>query len=109
MTALKFNIEYKTQWGEELFVSGSISQLGGLDENEALKLSTTDGVNWSSEIHLDSIDKEPLEYYYFVRKNGHNLRREITPNRMLMLSDNAEYSIRDYWKLEIYHTYLYNE
>ena len=107
MTALKFNIEYKTQWGEELCISGSTPQLGNLNEDEALPLSTVDGVNWATEVHLKTVGREPLEYYYFVRQNGHTLRREYTPNKKIQLSDNTVFLINDHWKEETYHTYLY--
>lgn len=107
MIALKFNIEYKTQWGEELCISGSTPQLGGLKESKALVLSTTNGVNWSTQVQLQSVGKEPLEYFYFVRKNGRTIRRECTPNRKIILSANTDFTIRDYWKEETYHSYLY--
>ena len=95
MTALKFNIEYKTQWEEELCIAGSVPQLGNLNEENALVLSTTNGVNWAAEVKLQSIGKEPLEYYYFVRKNKKTLRRENTPDRKIKLSANTDFSIQD--------------
>ena len=36
MTILEFNIEYKTQWGEELCIVGSVPQMGGLDEEKEI-------------------------------------------------------------------------
>lgn len=107
MTALKFNIEYKTQWGEELCISGSTPELGNLDETKALALSTVDGVRWTAQVELRTVSKEPLEYYYFVRKNGYTLRREYTPLRKMKLSANTDFTIQDHWKEETYHTYLY--
>ncbi|NLZ94558.1 MAG: hypothetical protein GX921_01880, partial [Bacteroidales bacterium] len=107
MTVLKFNIEYKTQWGEELCVAGSIPQLGELNEDDALVLSTINGVDWNSEVQIKSVDKEPLDYYYFVRKDGYTQRREHTPNRQIKLSVNTDFTIQDYWKEETYHSYLY--
>lgn len=107
MTILEFNIEYKTQWGEELCMAGSVPQMGSLDEAKALVLTTTDGLDWSTEVMLESVGKEPLEYYYFVRKNGGTLRRETTPNRKIKLSANTDFTIQDYWKEDTYHSYLF--
>ena len=107
MTVIKFNIEYKTQWGEALFISGSVPQLGNLNDNDALLLSTSDGIHWNGEIELESIYEQPLEYYYFVRNNELLLTKESTPNRMVMLSDDSEFIIKDHWKQEIEHTYLF--
>ena len=108
MTTLKFNIAYKTQWGEELCITGSTPQLGSLNEDEAMELFTSDGVHWIGKVQLQSVDNQPLQYYYFVRKNNETIRREVSPNRIIMLSDNSEFTINDYWKDEIYHTYLYS-
>lgn len=109
MTKIKFNIDYKTEWGEELCISGSLPQLGNLNQNEAFVLSTNNGLNWSGEIVLSSVDKLPVEYYYFVRKDGCELIKEAAPNRLLMLANNAVYKVQDYWKNTIEHTYLYTD
>ena len=107
MVSLSFNIEYRTQWGEELCILGSVPQLGDLKESEAILLSTTNGINWAAQVQLQSVGKEPLEYFYFVRKNGQIHRREYAPNRKIVLSANTDFTIRDYWKEETYHSYLY--
>lgn len=107
MIVLKFNIEYKTRWGEELCILGSIPELGNMNENKAFTLSTFDGVNWIGEIQIKPINKQPLEYCYFVRKNRQIIRSESSPIRKLFLSDKSNYIINDYWKEEIYHSYLY--
>ena len=107
MTIIKFNIEYKTQWGEELCITGSIPQLGDLNRDDALVLTTYNGVAWFGEIQLARTTEHPIEYYYFVRKNGQMVRREESPCRLVMLSGNSEFIINDYWKEEIVHTYLY--
>ena len=108
MTIINFSIEYKTQWGEKLYISGSVPQLGNLNDENALELSTVDGIKWSGTIQLESIEKQPLEYYYFVRYNERITRREVTPRRIVMLSEDSEFNITDYWKEKIFHTYLYS-
>ncbi|MDD3356340.1 MAG: 4-alpha-glucanotransferase [Dysgonamonadaceae bacterium] len=108
MTIIKFNIDYKTHWGEELCIAGSIPQLGNLIQADALVLSTIDGNVWSADVQLKSIGKQPIEYYYFVRKNGYLVRREEKPSRMLLLRDNVEVVVKDHWKEQIFHTYLYS-
>lgn len=107
MTNLKFNIEYKTQWGEELAVVGNMPQLGSLDVNNAMLLVTTNGVNWSGQVQVPISDKHPLEYYYIVCKNKQLLRKENSPQRTIMLCDNSEFIINDSWKDNPSHTYLY--
>ena len=107
MTIIKFNIDYTTQWGEELCISGSLLQLGQFNESQALVLSTSNGHNWRGEIHLPSVDQQPIEYYYFVRKDGNQVRKEEAPHRLLMVNEKAEHIVNDYWKSELSHSYLY--
>ena len=107
MTTIRFSINYTTQWGEELCISGSLLQMGKFNQTQALVLSTDNGNNWTGEIHLPVVNQEPIEYYYFVRQDGLQIRREEAPNRLLMVTDNAEYIINDYWKNELPHSYLY--
>ena len=49
---LLFNIEYRTNWGEEVRVSGSIPELGNEHPDKALPLQTIDGIHSVSYTHL---------------------------------------------------------
>lgn len=106
MITIKFNLDYATQWGEEVCISGSLLQLGKFNESQALVLSTYNGYNWSGEIYLPSVDNQPIEYYYFIRKNGVQVRKEDALSRILMLVDNTEYIVNDHWNDKIEQTYL---
>ena len=43
---IKFNIEYNTSWGEELYITGSTDSLGSNDIKKALKLECTAPGKW---------------------------------------------------------------
>ncbi len=105
MSLLKFQIDYHTNFGEELFVCGSIPELGGMDESKALKLSYADGL-WTSEIKTTSSDV--LRYYYFLSEHGNITRREWGSNRRLQMRKNKNFIVRDSWKNKPYHSYLYS-
>ena len=107
MITIKFNIDYTTQWGENLCISGSSLQLGKFNQSHALVLSTNNGHNWTGEIHLPSIGDQSIEYYYFVCKNGVQVRKEEAPNRLLMINSEAEYIVNDYWKNSLSDSFLY--
>ena len=47
---LSFNIEYRTNWGEEVRISGLFP--------ESIPLHTTDGIYWTAELEL-SVNKPP--------------------------------------------------
>jgi hypothetical protein len=42
---LSFNIEYRTNWGEEVRISGLFP--------ESIPLHTTDGIYWTAEVELE--------------------------------------------------------
>ena len=42
---LSFNIEYRTNWGEEVRISGLFP--------ESIPLHTTDGIYWTAELELE--------------------------------------------------------
>ena len=47
--SLNLKVNFKTNYGEELAVVGSIAQLGNWDTSKALKMKWTDGHNWVAD------------------------------------------------------------
>ena len=45
---LSFNIEYRTNWGEEVRISGLFP--------ESIPLHTTDGIYWTAEVEFDVVN-----------------------------------------------------
>ncbi len=62
---IKFQIDYRTQWGQVLYVSGSIDALGGGSEEKAIPMHPGTGEQWEAEIDL----KTPVDftYRYFLK------------------------------------------
>ena len=52
---LSFNIEYRTNWGEEV-------KLAGLS-TESTPMYTTDGIYWTAEVELE-VPQEGLTIHY---------------------------------------------
>ena len=52
---LSFNIEYRTNWGEEV-------RLAGLS-TESVPMHTTDGIYWTAELELE-VPQEGLTVHY---------------------------------------------
>ena len=68
---LTLNINYRTNWGESVFVSGSIPALGGGNYEAAPRLTLTGTDLWTIEIDLPE-DTPEFTYRYFVRhENGY--------------------------------------
>ncbi len=59
---LKFNIEYRTHWGEEVRVVGNMPELGNDKVEQAVALTTTDGVRWSAEMEVVVSSTKLIKY-----------------------------------------------
>lgn len=68
---LSFNIEYRTNWGEEV-------KLAGLS-TESTPMYTTDGIYWTAEVELE-VPQEGLTIHYSYqieqKRNRHPQRME---------------------------------
>lgn len=91
---LSFNIEYRTNWGEEV-------RLAGLRE-ESISMHTTDGIYWTTEVEIEVPETgETIHYNYQIEQNGVVTRKEWDSfHRQLHLSGTAKkkYTINDCWK-----------
>ncbi len=61
---LSFNIEYRTNWGEEVRISGLFP--------ESIPLHTTDGIYWTAELELE-VPQEgmTIHYNYQIEQNSY--------------------------------------
>lgn len=96
-----FNIEYRTNWGEEVKIVGSIPELGNWQVEEASALQTTDGIRWSTSIKIPMPENKIIQYTYYIYKDGKIIRKEWDSfPRSLSISadDKKSYQVYDYWK-----------
>ncbi len=100
---VSFNIEYRTNWGEEVKISGCFSKTGKQSDWNTLSLHTTDGIYWSGEIELNASEEkiDEYNYYYYIEQHGVITRKEWhTLPRKLILSGykQKKYTVNDYWR-----------
>lgn len=105
MSLIKFQISYHTNFGQEIYVCGSIPELGNLDEAGALKL-TCEGEVWSAE--TESRKNGQIEYYYLLKEQGKTIRKEWGEHRRLYVAKSKTFFVQDLWKNKPYHGYLYS-
>ena len=93
---IQFQIEYYTQWGEELHVS--ISRPG--HEVEELALSTHDGRVWTGVADWAEHVTDDIVYRYFVTRDGREFRREVgaMPHTLHPHRRQDEYTQHDWWQ-----------
>ena len=52
--AVTFSLEYNCAFGQNIYLSGSSSSLGGWDVEKAVPLEWTDGDRWSATVELEA-------------------------------------------------------
>ncbi|MCH5246934.1 MAG: 4-alpha-glucanotransferase [Muribaculaceae bacterium] len=73
---ITFYINYHTNWGESLWITGDIPQLGELDSNKAVPLDPIGADQWTTTIEVPD-DTKDFPYIYSVRnEDGTQLRNE---------------------------------
>lgn len=96
---LTFHVDYRTNWGESVYITGDIAALGSNDEICALKMSLNDSEKWIVSIDIpDATDA--FGYRYFVRHDNGSARREWGQGHRFVSSTakGAEYEIFDRWQ-----------
>ncbi|MBF1055562.1 MAG: 4-alpha-glucanotransferase [Prevotellaceae bacterium] len=104
---LKFNINYRTRFGEELV----LNIING-DTEARYRMMTADGERWTFKLNLPAQKHQStLVYYYEVERGGQKIRCEWTTIRhMLELTavHGASYTIFDRWSDIPEDSYLYS-
>ncbi len=97
-----FNINYRTQWGEALFICGDIPELGAGNDQNALQLTYLGGESW--QIELDLPDTTPdFKYRYIVKAPGQAWRLEWGEPHLFKASRGTDsYNIFDRWQDQPY-------
>ncbi|MDE5629215.1 MAG: 4-alpha-glucanotransferase [Muribaculaceae bacterium] len=71
---LIFNIDYRTNWGESVYIVGDIPALGSNDYAKAVKLTLEGDDKWSAEIDVPAASG--FKYRYFVRHDNGEIKNE---------------------------------
>ncbi len=87
---LIFNIDYHTNWGESLYICGSIPLLGGGDPAKAVPMTLDGASHWQKAIDLNDVAVE-FDYTYMVKRDDGSVRYEWGKPRHISLTD----SLRD--------------
>ena len=97
---LSFTIEYRTTWGEEVRVLGSIPELGNGDQTKALPLHTIDGINWQADLDIRVPANSDIQYHYIIWDGQTAARREwnSVPRTLHVNSNQQRYLLQDCWK-----------
>ena len=109
---LKFAINYRTEWGQQMLVCISYGLLDGTTRHIQLPLNTQDGDHWTGETAIVESRRSPIQtfsYYYMVADGeGHELRREWTlETRCYTFDSSKTFIFSDLWQDVPLNAHLY--
>ena len=87
---ISFHVEYRTNWGEEVRILGSVPELGKNDPEQAVSLQTVDGTHWSVEREIRIPENRIIAYNYCIYRDGQPVRGEWKsfPRRIYLSGNN---------------------
>ncbi|CAK9059751.1 unnamed protein product [Durusdinium trenchii] len=93
---VRFEVEKKTNHGEEVFVCGGTDALGNWDVRHARPLCCeTTYPYWRAVIHFDSAEAgKTIAYKYLVQSSSQEPKWEDSPNRSLHLLELPRYRLQ---------------
>lgn len=95
---LTLNINYRTNWGEQVYVTGSIPALGSGDYSKAVKLTLIGDDQWTADIKLPE-GSGNFTYSYFVRHdNGHVKEEWGRPREFTVGNATDRFVVYDRWQ-----------
>jgi 4-alpha-glucanotransferase len=97
---IRFQIDYRTQWGQQLFICGSLPELGGWDVHRAPVMTHQSGGSWEFELTIPGIPPSGFQYKYFVRDTQGTEQWEMGNNRTFFpdVRKDANVIARDWWR-----------
>ncbi len=95
---ITFQVNYRTEWGESLFLTGSIAVLGEGNPVLAVPMTLSGEQTWSVDIEIpDSVTE--FDYGYIVRHDNGSVKREWgKPRRFEYESGSSLFHILDRWQ-----------
>ena len=92
------NIDYRTNWGESVYVTGDTHVLGSGNLDAAKPMQLTTGERWVAEIDVPDTVNE-FKYAYFVRHESGAVKREWGKPRVFCRGNGVSvFNVYDRWQ-----------
>lgn len=93
-----FQIHYNTQWGDQIYLSGNLPELGNGDPNQALTCNYLEYGLWELSLSLKKVPKL-LEYKYLLKNEyGEILDEDWGTLRSIVLPKSPQLTLQDTWR-----------
>ncbi len=93
---IKFNIGYRTNWGESVYLTGSCPELGAGDLGKAIKLELNGAKSWCTEVEISKAQN--FTYSYLIRNDNGSVKQEWGAPRIFQHSACKKYNVYDRWQ-----------
>lgn len=95
---LTFTVNYRTEWGESLFLTGSPLAMGAGDLSRAVPMKLSGVETWSVLVEVPDTETD-FSYGYIVRHDNGNVRREWGKPRHFVHGANSHiFNVYDRWQ-----------
>ncbi len=91
-----FKINYKTAWGERLYISGSTPELGSNKYSQAIPMNYSDGGNWTATVEFEEC--KTFSYRYYVLSEDKSYITEWGCNRKFFALQQTDHTLDDTWR-----------
>ncbi len=95
---ITFNIHYKTQWGQQVYLCGSIPELGNGDPEQALRCNYIEHGQWQQALRLPKIPKSFAYQYLVKNEQGEIIDQEWGTFRPLQVPKSKTIALQDHWR-----------
>ncbi|OMI36721.1 carbohydrate-binding module family 20 domain-containing protein [Streptomyces sparsogenes] len=95
-TGASFNVNANTQWGENIYVVGGTSALGGWNTSKALELDPAGYPVWKLDVSLPA--GTSFEYKYIRKDARSNVTWEGGSNRTATVPSSGAVTLNDTWR-----------
>ena len=93
-----FNVDYRTNWGESLFVVGAPARLGSWNTDAAKPMKLEGDQRWTAEVDIPANTRD-FEYGYIVKRDDGSVKHEWgTPHRFMRPNEGVRVDIYDRWQ-----------
>ena len=108
---LHFHIDYQAAFGEELVLNIVQPEAGGGHKTSSYRMSSDGASRWTCDIRRKFADKDFIDYYYAVERDGEQTRHEwlVAMHRLELRGEmGVNYTVYDHWIDTPEDSYLYS-
>lgn len=96
---IHFFLDFRTTYGQNLYISGSLPELGHGDPEKAVPMHFTEGFVWEKTIKITSLQERIMSYRYLVKSDDGSAFYEVGPERAIGLnSATKDLFLHDEWQ-----------